>query len=174
MNSGNQLIAYWRLYTTTITLVIADQLSKCWILKNLQKDSDWITVVEDFFYIVHVGNEGAAWGIFSGYGKLLTLFGFIALAAIFSFRRSLQLKKAAMQWTFGMICGGIIGNTADRILHGHVIDFLDFHLPLTIPVLLPGGHYPTFNIADCGIVIGVFIYLFIGRIQEEAPAEKNG
>ena len=64
-----------------------------------------------------------------------------------------------MQICFGLLTGGILGNVTDRILHGHVIDFLDFHLPFSLPYLFPHGRYPAFNIADCGIVIGVILYL---------------
>lgn len=133
-------------------------------------DTDRIVVLEDFLSIVHVGNEGAAWGMFSGQGGPLTLFALIALIAIYCFRHSLQLKHPPVQWLFGLICGGILGNTVDRMVHGHVIDFLDFRLPIHIPVLIPNGHYPAFNIADCGIVIGVICYIaytFIDPLQFE-------
>jgi signal peptidase II len=50
------------------------------------------------------------------------------------------------------INGGIVGNLVDRLWHGHVIDFLDFHFGSYI--------YPTFNVADCGICVGVVIYLW--------------
>ena len=66
-----------------------------------------------------------------------------------------------MQYTFGLLAGGILGNMADRLVHGHVIDFLDFHLPFTIPWLIPTGRYPSFNIADCGIVAGTILYLIL-------------
>ena len=127
-----------RLLLTALSVFVADQLSKIWVFNNLDMDTGRIVVLEDFFYIVHVGNEGAAWGIFSGHGGPLTLFALIALVAIYFFRESLQLKKTPVQWLFGLICGGILGNTVDRMIHGHVIDFLDFRLPVSIP-----SSYPT-------------------------------
>ncbi|MGC6455296.1 MAG: signal peptidase II [Coraliomargaritaceae bacterium] len=155
---GNPL-AYSRLLLTALALFVADQLSKLWVFINLTMNTDRIVILEDFFSIVHVGNEGAAWGMFSGHGGPLTLFALVALIAIYCFRHSLQLKHPPVQWLFGCICGGILGNTVDRMVHGHVIDFLDFRLPVDIPVLIPNGHYPAFNIADCGIVIGVIGYI---------------
>ena len=95
----------------------------------------------------------------------------VALFAIYKLRRSLELHRNPMQWAFGLLVGGILGNMVDRMIHGHVIDFLDFHLPFSIPYILPGGRYPSFNIADCGIVIGVFTYIALSFFSkpEEPP-----
>jgi signal peptidase II len=49
----------------------------------------------------------------------------------------------------------------DRLRVGHVIDFIDVHLPFTLPYILPYGRWPAFNIADSAIVIGMFVYLFL-------------
>ena len=70
---------------------------------------------------------------------------------IYRYRRCLALKQPFMQVSFGLLCGGIVGNLIDRIFHGHVIDFLDVHLPFY--------RWPAFNIADMGITLGLFLYL---------------
>lgn len=164
----------YRLLLILATVVFAlDQITKTWIFMNLELDSyfppEAITVIDGFFYIVHVGNEGAAWGILSGYGGLLAVFAFAALFVIYKMRDALELQKRPMQWAFGLLIGGILGNLVDRLVHGHVIDFLDFHFPFTIPWILPTGRYPSFNVADCGIVIGVFLYLILS-FKEPAKA----
>lgn len=164
----------YRLLLILATVVFAlDQITKTWIFMNLELDSyfppEAITVIDSFFYIVHVGNEGAAWGILSGYGGLLAVFAFAALFVIYKMRDALELQKRPMQWAFGLLIGGILGNLVDRLVHGHVIDFLDFHFPFTIPWVLPTGRYPSFNVADCGIVIGVFLYLILS-FKEPAKA----
>ena len=155
-----------------VSLFVLDQLTKFWVLNNIAPNSysfpyhaDVIEVIKDFFYIVHVGNEGAAWGIFAGHREILALLAVVAIVAIFKFRHSLELHRKPMQFAFGMLIGGVLGNLVDRIQHGHVIDFLDFHLGFTIPWILPNGRYPAFNIADCGIVIGVFSYMIVSLIQ---------
>jgi signal peptidase II len=56
-----------------------------------------------------------------------------------------------MQVAFGLLVGGIIGNMIDRFAYGHVVDFLDFHFGTY--------RYPSFNIADCGITVGVVLYI---------------
>lgn len=158
-----RLARYQLLFISSAVIFILDQVSKAWIFNNLPLDSyfypDSIQVIEGFFYIVHIGNEGAAWGMLSGYSGLLAIFAFVALFAIYKLRHTLELNRRIMQFSFGLLSGGIIGNLVDRMIHGHVIDFLDFHFPFSIPWIMPTGRYPSFNIADCGIVIGVLIYM---------------
>lgn len=159
------LSRYQLLLITSAVIFLTDQITKAWIFNNLPLDSyhypDSIRVIEGFFYIVHIGNEGAAWGMFSGYSGWLAVFACIALFAIYKLRHSLELHRKNMQFAFGLLSGGIIGNLVDRLIHGHVIDFLDFHFPFSIPWIMPNGRYPSFNIADCGIVVGVLIYAFL-------------
>jgi signal peptidase II len=52
-----------------------------------------------------------------------------------------------------LILGGALGNVIDRLLHGHVVDFLDFHFRFLSP-LFPQGHFPSFNVADSAITVG--------------------
>jgi len=173
MESIQKFSAYKRLFVTAAVVFILDQVTKIWIFNNpdLPLDSyfypDSIEVIKDFFYIVHIGNEGAAWGMFSGQGTWLALFALVALFAIYKLRLMLELHRPAMQLAFGLLIGGVIGNLVDRLIHGHVIDFLDFHLPFEIPYILPDGRYPAFNIADCGIVIGVMAYITLSFFSKD-------
>jgi signal peptidase II len=137
-------------------VLVADQLTKAWISARLPVDdfgnpAGSVPVVAGFFYLVHRENTGAAWSLFTGRSVLLSLLAAGTLVAIFFGRRALGLRESAPQVAFGLLCGGILGNLVDRILHGHVIDFLDFHFGSYV--------YPTFNVADSGICVGVAIYL---------------
>jgi signal peptidase II len=60
-------------------------------------------------------------------------------------------------FSFALACilGGAIGNVIDRVVHGYVIDWLDFHFSL-LNGIFHGGHFPSFNIADMGISVGAF------------------
>jgi signal peptidase II len=156
---GRRIAAYRRLWLIALTLFVADQLTKIWVVRRIPfnpfHDHDGvqdITVIPGFFYLIHVGNTGAAWSILSGKSTLLALLALGTLVAIFFWRRTLGLQMRTPQIAFGLLCGGIVGNLVDRLAHGHVVDFLDFHF----------GHYiyPTFNLADCGICIGVALYLW--------------
>ncbi len=90
---------------------------------------------------------------------------FIVLAFIYFARRQFELEKPCMQIAFGALIGGILGNLIDRFRLGYVIDFIDIHLPLRIPIILPDGRWPAFNIADSAIVIGLFYYLILSLIE---------
>ena len=151
-----RLLAYRLLLILLLAVFGLDQLTKGWIYARMPLGSygpyAGIEVVPDFFYLVHVGNTGAAWSMFSGKSVFLALLACITLLAIYVWRRALGLRARTTQIAFGLLCGGILGNLVDRLLHGHVIDFLDFHFGSYV--------YPTFNIADSGICIGVILYIW--------------
>ena len=156
--------AYRLLWILSIVVLVLDQLTKFWIVDRLPLDSygpgRWIPVIDGFFNLVHVGNTGAAWSLFTGRSTMLALLALITLGAIYYWRRSLNLRERWMQLSFGLLCGGIVGNLIDRLAYGHVVDFLDFHFGSYI--------YPTFNIADSGIVVGVVIYFIYSMKNPDA------
>ena len=86
----------------------------------------------------------------------------LVLVLIATFRKDLGIHKTSHQWCFGLISGGIIGNTVDRLFRGHVVDFLDFHLPFY--------RWPTFNVADSAIVVGTLWYIYL---QFRHPSYKT-
>ncbi|MBI2515876.1 MAG: signal peptidase II [Opitutae bacterium] len=148
-------LAYRWLWALAVAAFALDQLTKLWINHRLPLGSygkfGGIEIFPRFFYIVHVGNTGAAWSMFSGMSTVLALLALATLAAIFHWRHSLGLRQRAAQICFGLLVGGTAGNLVDRLAHGHVIDFLDFHF---------GGYvFPTFNVADSAIFIGVCGYI---------------
>jgi signal peptidase II len=151
------LLAYRRLLGIAAIVLIADQLTKLAIVAHLPfptygEGHGAITVIRDFFYIVHVGNTGAAWSMFSGQSVLLAIFALVTLAAIVIWRHALGLRERRSQLCFGLLCGGIVGNVIDRLAYGHVVDFIDLHFGSYV--------YPTFNVADSGICVGVVFYLW--------------
>jgi signal peptidase II len=161
--------AYRRLWIVGVLVFAADQITKEMIADRLPFGSygrfAHIEVIPGFFHLVHVGNTGAAWSMFTGQSLWLALLALVTLAAMFWWRRTLGLHYPAAQPAFGLLVGGILGNLVDRLLHGHVIDFLDFHF----------GDYgfPTVNIADSAICVGVFWYILWSlRQPAEQPSNK--
>lgn len=151
-----RLAAYRRLLLLAAAILVLDQLTKIWIEHRLPygtygEQEGAIPVVPGFFYLVHVGNTGAAWSMFTGKSMLLGILAGGTLVAVFLWRRALGLHDRLTQLCFGLLCGGIAGNLVDRIRHGHVIDFVDLHFGSYV--------YPTFNVADSGICVGVLLYL---------------
>ena len=159
-------VLYYRLFVIAGVILVLDQITKILVQYSIPFESsyfapDRVTIIEDFFYLVHIGNKGAAWGMFSEYSGVLTLISFAVLLFIFCFRKQLELHKGTMQIAFGLLIGGILGNLIDRIRVGHVIDFIDIHLPFTLPYIMPFGRWPAFNIADSAIVVGMLFYLLL-------------
>ena len=105
-----------------------DQLTKFLVQKYIVFGSSYfephrVTIFENFLYFVHIGNEGAAWGLFADYKQLLMILAFIVLAFIYIFRKQLELEFYNIQIAFGLLIGGILGNLTDRMRVGHVIDY---------------------------------------------------
>lgn len=165
---AQRFLAYRRLWVLAVIVFGLDQLTKGWINARMPLGTYGpgasIEIFPDFFYLVHVGNTGAAWSMFAGAGLWLALLGLCTLGAIFFWRRELGLHSRSAQAAFGLLCGGILGNLVDRLVHGHVIDFLDFHFGTYI--------YPTFNVADIGICLGVFWYV-LWSIRQPAPPDDG-
>lgn len=158
---------YRLFWVITILGLVLDQLTKFWIMVILPAGTyhpyESIEVIGDVFYIVHVHNPGASWGILAGFSLGFALLAVVALGLIFYFRKTLELRKPFLQITFGLLCGGIVGNLIDRVAYGYVIDFIDIHLP--------GYRWPAFNVADSCICVGVglyFIWVFFMQRQRKA------
>ena len=119
--------------------------------------ADRITVIEGFFYLTHVRNPGAAFGLFAESDALLRQFffisvSFLAIFIILSFFRQLAPGDRLSSLALGLILGGAVGNLFDRIARGEVVDFLHFRL-------WGGYSWPDFNLADSFIVVGVGVLL---------------
>jgi signal peptidase II len=155
LSRWRRLQAYQVFWCVAPLVLLLDQLSKLWLASRVPfgtyGEPGAIRVIRNFFYIVHVGNTGAAWSMFSGRSVLLAVLAAATLVAIFVWRKALGLRDRIGQICFGLLCGGITGNLVDRLQHGYVIDFIDLHFGSYV--------YPTFNIADAGICIGVGLYL---------------
>ena len=163
-----RLWAYRWFVGLAIAIFVIDQVSKLWIVHRLPLGSYWppdhIPVIPEFFNLVHVGNTGAAWSLFSGRSTILALLGLGTLGAIYYWRHSLGLRVLWLQVSFGLLCGGIAGNLLDRLRQGYVTDFIDFHFGSYV--------FPTFNIADSGICVGVGIYLW-QSLRAESAAKRG-
>ena len=150
-----RILAYRWLLVLALGVFVLDQVTKFLIVVNLSTGTygppHHIEIIRGFFNLVHVGNTGAAWSLFTGKSTTLAVLALTTLVAIFFWRRSLGLRLLPVQVSFGLLCGGIVGNLLDRLVYGHVIDFLDFHFGSYV--------FPTFNVADSGICVGVGIYL---------------
>jgi signal peptidase II len=135
-------------------VILLDQISKITITRMFTHGEE--KTVTSFFNLVLAYNPGAAFSFLSNQGGWQRyFFAGIAIVAV-GFIIYLLRKHAGQRmfcWALALIMGGALGNLIDRLMYGHVIDFLDFHLRGV-------GHFPAFNIADTGITIGAILFIF--------------
>ena len=149
-----------------IAVLLADQLSKLWVVRHLAA-RDSLTVIPGFAQFIRVENTGVVFGLMAGGAGwrpwvvlglpllLLPLLAWLLLSA----RRPIE------RWSYALILGGALGNLLDRVRFGHVVDFID--------VYLAGSrgehHWYTFNLADSAICIGAGL-MAISLWRAPAPA----
>jgi signal peptidase II len=149
---GTRGLALW--LALAVLVMLLDQLTKTLIIGSFALgDSHRVT---GFFNLVRVHNAGAAFSFLAGASGWQRWFfvglGLAASAFIVWMIRSHPTQKLFC-FAVTMIMGGALGNVIDRLLHGHVIDFLQFRFGFLEP-LFPGGYFPSFNLADSAITLG--------------------
>lgn len=132
-------------------IIVVDQLSKWLVTKHLHLE-ETRDVIKGFFRLWHVRNSGAVWGFFSGHDgglvpKIITALAIIALLVVLYFFLRADKGERLELFSYTFILGGALGNVIDRLRLGYVVDFLD--------VFVKTWHWPTFNVADSCITIGV-------------------
>ena len=132
--------------------IFIDQLTKYIAFIVLFKEKQ-VLIINPYLNFRPVWNDGISFGMLQGYGNLGRV-TFIIIAIIISLWIIIYSKKLNTTGFVGynMIAGGAIGNVIDRIIHGKVIDFIDVHYK--------EFHWPTFNIADSFIFIGVLLFVY--------------
>jgi signal peptidase II len=129
-----------------ISAIALDQLTKLLIINTVDLGSR-VTVINNFFYIAHIKNRGAAWGILQN-GRII----FIALTIIVVLVLIVLINRSSSRFfktILSLIIGGALGNFTDRVLSGEVTDFLSFKF---------GSYeFPIFNVSDIIVVVGTIL-----------------
>jgi signal peptidase II len=148
--------SYLFLAVVAIVSLILDIGSKTWAERRLDGFPGMVSVWKDHIAFVLAKNKGGAWGLLSGASEAVRrpfflLVSVAAIAFIVTLYRRLLPSQHALRWGLPLVLGGALGNVFDRIRYGHVIDFIDVH------IILKGRdhHWPTFNVADVAICVGV-------------------
>ena len=145
--AGRPGVGMWPWLAWAVFLMGADQITKTLILNHYQLgDSTFIT---SFFNIVRAHNTGAAFSFLSDAGGWQRwLFTGIGVAATIFIVWQLRAHPGQKLFSFALssILGGAVGNVVDRLMHGYVVDFLQFHYA--------GWYFPSFNLADSAITVG--------------------
>ena len=148
-----------------LAVVLLDQLTKQWI-RSAFVYAESHPVIDGFFNLTYVRNDGAAWNILSGHGLVLILISVAVLVLLVIYRRSFLQEQFSHKILLGLMVGGIVGNLIDRIRFGWVTDFLDFQFGTY--------HYPSFNIADSAICIAVGLYIITNLLDEKKKQGAGG
>jgi signal peptidase II len=151
----------------TLPLYALDQLTKQLVLRSINP-YDARVVVPDFFHLVNVTNTGAAFGSFRGNN---TFFVIISLVALIVVTVLLVRHRRVDSWrdvSLALLLAGILGNLTDRLLYGHVIDFLLFNLHVRY-----ADPWPAFNVADSCISIAVVLFI-IHSFKGQKSTEPAG
>ncbi len=148
-----------------LAVVLLDQLTKQ-AIRSAFVYGESRPVIDGFFNLVYVRNDGAAWNFLSGHSIVLILISVAVLALLVVYRRSFLQDQLLHRILFGLMVGGIIGNLIDRIRFGWVTDFLDFEFGTY--------HYPSFNVADSAICIAVGLYVITNLLQKKEEGVGSG
>ena len=151
-NSGGPSLWFW--LGLAAIVILADQVTKTLIVGHFQLgDSRPVT---GWFNLVRAHNKGAAFSFLADAAGWQRWFfaglGVVASGFIVWMLRSHPTQKLFC-FAVSMIMGGALGNVIDRLLHGHVVDFLQFRFAWLEP-LFQGGYFPSFNLADSAITLG--------------------
>jgi signal peptidase II len=123
------------------------------VLRFISPDEPRV-VISNFFTLVNVTNTGAAFGSFKGNNTFFIVISIIALLVVMFLlvkRRQVDLWRDV---SLALLLAGILGNLTDRLLYGHVIDFLLFNLHIRY-----ADPWPAFNVADSCISIAVVLFI---------------
>ena len=144
----------------SVAVIVLDQWSKAWVLSSLPEYTA-VPVIDGFWNWYRTYNTGAAFSFLADAGGWQTVF-FTALALAISGLLGWWLWRTPRgDWRqalpYALVIGGALGNVIDRLIHGHVIDFIQWHWR---------GHYwPAFNIADSAIVAGAIGIALFGLLD---------
>ncbi len=133
-------------------ILFFDQISKFMIVDILKNVGTRIQVIPGFFDLTYVTNTGAAWGILAGKGALLLVISIAVFVLLSFFLRQICEGWTERYYALLMVMSGILGNSIDRVARGAVVDFLRFHYEQKY-------EWPSFNIADCAITVGVAAFI---------------
>ena len=144
----------WR-SSRSLTLA-ADIGTKTWAEQHLDGYPGIVEVWKNHLTLILAKNRGGAWGLLQSTSEnvrrpFFLLVSVAAIAFIMTLYRRLQPRQRALKWGLPLVLGGALGNVFDRIRYGHVIDFIDVHIALQGR----DHHWPTFNVADVAICVGV-------------------
>lgn len=145
--------------SVSLPLYILDQLTKALVVSHISPD-EMIPVIPGFFNLVQVHNTGAAFGMLRDNNLFFIILSCSALIILAILGWKGVFVDGPSRWASALLVAGVAGNLTDRLLHGHVVDFLDFILPVY-------GRWPAFNVADSCICIAAGLFVLASFLDSK-------
>ncbi len=143
-------------YLITLAVLVLDHWSK-WMVRSHMDLHDSIELIPDYLRLSYIRNPGVAFGLFADFQSawkpyVLAAMAVAAVIVIIIYSSRMPSNRLLLQLALAITLGGILGNFMDRIAHGYVVDFIEFHVKEVF-------HWPTFNVADSAITVGIALLL---------------
>jgi signal peptidase II len=159
---------YWFLLLVAGFIIALDQWTKWLVRTGLPNPGDFWSPwqwLAPYARVIHWTNTGAAFGVFQGFGDVFAVLAFIVSIAIIYYFPQVPSSEWPLRLAMGMQLGGAVGNLIDRLIQGHVTDFISV------------GNFAVFNVADASISTGVAV-LVVGvwikeQMQKKAPLPES-
>jgi signal peptidase II len=145
-----------RYYLVALLILLFDHLTK-WIVRAKLSPELPVEIIPGYLRLSYWENSGVAFGLFNdvvSFWKpyILAAMAIVAVLVIVIYGMHMPAGRKLLQLSLAIMIGGILGNFADRIIRGYVVDFIDFHIHESF-------YWPTFNVADSAITIGIALLL---------------
>lgn len=162
-----------RYYLLAALILALDLLTKWWIRTTFELHQS-LEIIPGYLRIIRVHNTGVAFGLFADFQSawkpyLLALMAVVAVVVIVIYSARMPSGRVMLQLALAVTMGGILGNFIDRIVRGFVVDFIEFHVHDSF-------YWPTFNVADSAITVGIALLLLdtvINPEEQPAPSVPN-
>ena len=150
------------LLAVAVAILVLDQVTKALVVGAIPLGGT-VPVIGDLLILWHVRNAGAAFSLFQGGTLLFLVVTIVALGMIVYFHRAFAGRSLWLQALLGLILGGTVGNFVDRLRLGYVTDFVSVGFGST--------RFPTFNVADSSIVVGIGILVLVLMLLDRQEAQ---
>ena len=146
----------------SIIFFVVDQLTKIILDKILILGKSY-AVFEKFLYITKAYNDGVSFSMLEGHRFLVITISIVIMLFLYFYMHKFVMNKRNIL-AFSLAFGGLFGNLIDRLVHGYVIDFIDFYVL--------NYNYPIFNFADSFICIGILMLLYAIFMGEDNETSR--
>jgi signal peptidase II len=160
-----------RYYPVAFIILLIDYLTK-WVVRVRLDPHRSVEIIPGYLRLSYWENSGVAFGLFNATASawkpyILAALAVVAVVVIVVYSAHMPPERKLLRVSLAIIIGGILGNFADRIVRGYVVDFIDFHI-------YDAFYFPNFNVADSAITIGIAL-LLIDTVKNPAvnPAVKE-